>query len=570
MDALGQLPNEVLEDILLYIPALPRSATSVKTIYNFGLGNSRFLAVSRLSSVWKSHYETRWLRSDPVREEERRLQTENNFWKMYNLRNKIDFEILSSLGGIISDTENREALALDVVNRYRYDVWDVLSAELEYSGQGTRDPSNVSSELDGIPVAGLTRRYWARELLDVFARLHAVNTWLRGDASFEKGLACLSSFISDEFHILTQSCRAFLSDHGIADDSDLEDVATLICSWMRSRGFVKPNMVNYHDIINHFPHHILFVQEMALPISLVYVFVCIARRLGYDAHPVAFPYKVLALISPRNGNPVYVDVFDSATRPILTYNGDLLHMLETQGFDTNNLAQYASPAPTAAMLLRTTGNFRLSRPRSRNDLDRMAARYAACCVALIFSDDARLVEPMLLDGMRGPLDAEVVVRNALRPNVSLAAQQEIDIHLPKPAATIKEKGEPRLRGRTAVKHHVGTIFRHKTYGYNGLIKSWDYSCKATDEWIRTMRVGDLPRGRDQPFYHSYMADGQIRYVAEENMEPLSNPSLEDIGIFIRSNEDLGRWFDGVKISSSGTVKFILSPESRMVYPDDDL
>jgi hypothetical protein len=58
-------------------------------------------------------------------------------------------------------------------------------------------------------------------------------------------------------------------------------------------------------------------------------------------------------------------------------------------------------------------------------------------------------------------------------------------------------------------------------------------------------------------------------VAEENIQPMLNLSLKDVDIFISKNKGLGRWFDGVDIMPSGTIKFTLSPESRMLHPDDE-
>lgn len=55
--------------------------------------------------------------------------------------------------------------------------------------------------------------------------------------------------------------------------------------------------------------------------------------------------------------------------------------------------------------------------------------------------------------------------------------------------------------RTAVRYHVGDTLVHAQYGYQGFVTGWDPRCTMPDEWIETMRVDELPRGRDQPFYH---------------------------------------------------------------------
>ncbi|KAJ1034517.1 hypothetical protein NDA18_001373 [Ustilago nuda] len=81
-----------------------------------------------------------------------------------------------------------------------------------------------------------------------------------------------------------------------------------------------------------------------------------------------------------------------------------------------------------------------------------------------------------------------------------------------------------------ISYRVGTIFRHRTYHYAGAILGWDPYCAAPEDWIVNMGVDRLPAssgarrgGRHQPFYHSQVADGTRRYVAEVNVEPVSGP-----------------------------------------------
>lgn len=52
-----------------------------------------------------------------------------------------------------------------------------------------------------------------------------------------------------------------------------------------------------------------------------------------------------------------------------------------------------------------------------------------------------------------------------------------------------------------VKYFAGMVLRHKAYHYLGVVVGWDPTCSATEEWIEQMNVDELPRGRDQPFYH---------------------------------------------------------------------
>jgi F-box protein 21 len=66
------------------------------------------------------------------------------------------------------------------------------------------------------------------------------------------------------------------------------------------------------------------------------------------------------------------------------------------------------------------------------------------------------------------------------------------------------------------------VFRHKRYTYHAIITGWDTECKAEEDWVRQMEVDRLPRGRKQAFYDSAVEDGSTRYVAEENVEIVSD------------------------------------------------
>ena len=242
---------------------------------------------------------------------------------------------------------------------------------------------------------------------------------------------------------------------------------------MRQEGFVGADLTGYHNLLNHFPHRVLFNQQRTLPMSLVYVFVCIARRLGLDAFPVAFPHKVLAVVLPLVGEPIYVDVFDSATRPILSFSSDLPAMLQSLGIDPATLSRWTTPAGTTVMLHRAAANIlnSLEMMTTWSQGDHLTAHYAAYCALLLLTRDARLVRALFVGGIGGPLDHEVVLRGALRPILAAGAREQLDLFLAKHAEP--EEGAPRSAGRRNVIHFTGMVFRHRTYFYIGLIKGWD-------------------------------------------------------------------------------------------------
>ncbi len=67
----------------------------------------------------------------------------------------------------------------------------------------------------------------------------------------------------------------------------------------------------------------------------------------------------------------------------------------------------------------------------------------------------------------------------------------------------------------AVKYTPGTVFKHRLFGYRGVIMGVTPTCEASEQWIQQMRVDELPGGRMQPFYWT-MVDIRDRPVSAFN------------------------------------------------------
>ncbi|GAB0492191.1 hypothetical protein MMPV_003451 [Pyropia vietnamensis] len=113
---------------------------------------------------------------------------------------------------------------------------------------------------------------------------------------------------------------------------------------------------------------------------------------------------------------------------------------------------------------------------------------------------------------------------------------------------------------------LGTLFRHRRYGYRGVIFGADPSCKAGDDWARAMGIDGLPRGRSQPFYHVLVderdrpASVGICYVAEENvgiaptLTVVQHPLVETLFEGLEEGEGGARRYrPGTKLTGGGGV-----------------
>lgn len=262
----------------------------------------------------------------------------------------------------------------------------------------------------------------------------------------------------------------------MSQESSLATAAEEICRWMRAHGFTRPTSLAHDNLMHNFPHYVLFENHRALPISLVHVFTSIARRLGYEAHPVAFPYKVLAVVLPRTDGEesIYVDVYDSTNKAILSH-AELPSILQAMGLDIQNIpsiTQYTEPATSSLMLLRAVKNIvsSLERFTHPNESAHVTAHCAAYCAAVLLTGDRRLVQH-LFAGSEGPLDKLITLNRHLRPHLTLGAQEELDLCLQKD--TRDSKDLPRTKGRSCILYYVGMPFRHLKYHYIGVIKGWD-------------------------------------------------------------------------------------------------
>lgn len=116
--------------------------------------------------------------------------------------------------------------------------------------------------------------------------------------------------------------------------------------------------------------------------------------------------------------------------------------------------------------------------------------------------------------------------------------------------------EPVSRRSTTVKLAVGLVMKHAVYNYHCAIVDWDAKCLASDEWIGRMRVHELARGPNQPFYHVLVDDGTHRYAAEDNLK-LTEPLMIQ-------HPDIGRHFQRFD-----DRRYVPNAEKMAHYPEDE-
>jgi len=257
----------------------------------------------------------------------------------------------------------------------------------------------------------------------------------------------------------------------------------------------------------------------------VYTLVVPPSGFDLDGLPVGARAKI-----PRF---MYMDPFRSVEETPAT---DLQAQLRQIGASSTGHAHVMGPAPTPEMVLRSSrnilasvqdahrnamvarhgGNDRDSPSNSFPDLE--SSFYGALWACLLLG-----ISP----GGDGPVVAMVQRRNFL-PHIV----EQFETHFPTDAALIERYIVPlfqnfgeyaqlrdavrvmragdsmpkQIKARSNnnsrdVRYRVGQVFQHKRYSYVAVITGWDVECSAGPHWEAQMRVHELPRGRNQSFYH---------------------------------------------------------------------
>jgi len=121
-----------------------------------------------------------------------------------------------------------------------------------------------------------------------------------------------------------------------------------------------------------------------------------------------------------------------------------------------------------------------------------------------------------------------------------------------------------------VEYYVGQIFKHKKYGYYGVIIGWDRQCRAPQDWKQQMLGSRWKITEKQPFYSVLTTQNDSRYVAQENIELVAGSvkmtaSKNVAQRLFENNHFVQDYFD---FYDEATETFQPRPAIRVIYPDD--
>ncbi|KAF7311111.1 F-box domain-containing protein [Mycena chlorophos] len=575
------LPLDVYISILEAVPAERETLDSVLVLVNCLQANSILREAALRPSLWEPHYTARYQHHNWVSDTETELKARcNSNWRlMFAERRRQDRVALDLLDQMVATRDGRYDHAARLVSGpgMGFDIWDALEIECILSAPSIFGSTTVST---------ITRRYWAEGVLNMLLRTFAVTQWCKlpvqyDSVSFVDGFSYMSCFFgqrpqqtADTLAALNEKCRLHLSKRQLELDPekpgyDLTGLCAEICRFMHEEeGFGPVDSIRFYDILNHFPHAYLATNKKTIPLSLVHVFVSLARHIGIPASPVEFPGRVLAHIASQPGaDDFMMDVYGSA---VVSLRHDLPGMLHRLGIPPDDLERYITPCGAAPMLLRAARNIFAALQTTNSPSQ--AAVYVTISIHLILSNEPQLVDhmftlvpavdPFYVTTFLAALKPHLRPANAyLLEKVCASAMKREQLE----AATVHPRSGP-----VQVAHYVGMVFEHRVYGYTGTIIGWDVECAAGDDWQAAMDVSLLPRGANQPFYHVISLEGSQRYVAEDNILSPISLTAELVLLFLEQASIMSRYFSDAYISPAVRCgRWRLSPELRQQYPDDE-
>lgn len=536
--AIRELPFDLYVHILEQLTPLTDSAESVSTLVSCLATSSSFRAAASVSGLWEPHYHARYTICDVAKEQSRKQSTGGDWRLMYLERRRIDRETLDILSKMVMERgDGRLERAREVNSMFSFDAWNVLEIAASYPLPEIFNEPGVQ-ERRPVPSHAVPMRFWAQMLLGTIARSHAVSTWgnLKSNdtpKALELSFACVSSFflyppmkvrislgsLLKNGSAPSRSCPSlrnlrfsvkptllsakFLSTR-LNSPVMLERSASSVLPSATSCGaaVLKLRVVSslsnmtiyvlfknipgqqFHLLQTRLPHLFLTTHKATIPMSLVYVFVCIAQKMGVTAAPVNFPGRVLAVVSSPDPcvSDIFVDVFGSRTQAILSLRDDIPHLLIQAGITPVSMLRYITPTSCASMLVRTSRNVLASfsiMPSSAVSEDMLhTAFYASLMINVIFMHDDRYLQNIIQHINRFLLDLYPVLVDSLSPLLNSPLREQLMMYCETVVEGEKEAAaalHPRSALTREVKFFVGMVFKHAAYGYVGYIYGWDVS-----------------------------------------------------------------------------------------------
>jgi F-box protein 21 len=541
----GDLPAEIVQSIFFYLP--PESLCEVRT------ASKQLQSIADSPLLWRYYCRTQYRFWDPIHNMARKLASPvsaTEWRELFITRRRIDAAVHEMVNEVVRTPQGRIHVIEDIcVQRYgstmvanNYDVKDALLSHY-----------NVAEDKED----HLARRYWAEAILGRLHRALAIQEWkkLRHETvALERALGSYDMFIIgagegdyDDIHDdLDSLASALLAQNPNFEELSTRSKAIAISEFLQAKNFEGVSSEeDYHRMHNNFLSRVLRdSKHEALPLICVSIYCCIASRVKLLARPCAFPMHVYAVVSAPDGQDLdgknvspdamqermYIDPFRSSVDvPVSQLKSELRRM----GVAALADELYLGPAGTLEITLRTGRNIMISVQMIQTNAqeegmdaeirtptwttvspDMDSSFYASLWATCLLHDHStagnqrrRQYLPFICEHFQShfPWDAQLI-KDHIAPlfhgfpeyNHLLEIINMVRNADRRPMVSVPRSNNAKAE---SVKYHVGDVFKHRRYGYEGIVVGWDTCCDAGETWINQMGVDRLDGGRSQSFYH---------------------------------------------------------------------
>lgn len=536
--AFAELPTEMLEAIFLHLDpnslfALAQVNRLIKHLTTDSPVIWRHLCRTSFTT-WAPHHHIAAKLAGPLSHVD---------WRTLYMRKRfIEREATRLLDHVVA-TQHKRIQCINEIADFGYDAKETLLREC-----ATPDDAHDV----------LARRYYANAALERIHREMAIAVWKDlqdgHHVPIDRALGAYDMFARGgedvDFDIMAADldllAQGLLSEHPAFHGLSTRAKASTLASYLRTRGFQGVPDTSYRALRNSFIGLVLqSPTHQSLPLISVALYCALAQRVGLDARPCGFLFHVYCLVyAPKQFtldgvykpsscdtlDSMYLDPFRSSDE---VRQGDLLRVLRDMGVPSSEHQTFLSDTTTREMVLRTARNIMNSVQTIRQTQGGVHGISTAWLDAYPDMDSAfyATIWAMLLLGPGEDGSAMLHHVSARRRqylpyllehfqmhaawDVSLLSQYVIPLFYNQPEGTrlvqfvasmramdtLRRPVIPRDERARNVDFKIGALFRHRRYGYEGVITGWDTRCDAGEDWIRNMGVDSLPGGRDQAFYH---------------------------------------------------------------------
>ncbi|KAG6048856.1 hypothetical protein E4U39_006837 [Claviceps sp. Clav50 group G5] len=612
--SLEQIPDEIVQQLLYHV-------SPEDNLRCFQLLAHRYHRLGGQSLLWRYHCCTRfryWSSEHEIQEKLSQTVATVEWKKLYILRKSRNSLVSKLLDAVLASQVGR-LQNMERICRLGYDAKDFLLEQC----QSHESVSDVLARryFSNAILDSIHRSIAVEEWYRLGLNGHSLNTHVadQRDQRLERSLGAFDMFvlhdqpgdIDDISQMLDETAARFRVDCEEFEGHTTRQKALALNRWMRANrltGMQNPQR-NYRNLRNCYIGQALRHEDHeSTPLISSALFCSLASRVGINAQCCAFPSHVHAIVLARIGwtlddvlfegrgqpEPMYLDPYGTDDEVPASNLQSLLAQSQTGS------EAFLAPVPPISMVRRNAQNIKATYSRilqlqdnAQPELSQLLRGSAATNV------DASLYSALWASAMLTPCNTSewhnhltnLLSRSALGwpEDAWLVGRYLYPMYIssyyppnPNQRSQIRDPREHwellrqqdniippvfrREQGSQAIPFKIGQVFRHRRYGWIGVITGWSdqsftrHMDSAAETQQPTGQNSMAVRPPNQLFFMCFPSTGsEPHVVAPENIELIRDPTRISDDMFPMA----GKFF---KRFDAETCSFISNNKEQ--YPDD--